>query len=50
MMPSTAAISSAANAVYGLHDGSGHRNSARFAFGELEYIGMRTAALRLRRE
>src|SRR5579864_5155206 len=48
--PSRPAISIAANARYGLHDGSGGRNSTRFAFGLAEYIGMRTAALRLRRE
>src|SRR5664279_2996555 len=48
--PSMPAISMAANAKYGLQLGSGGRNSARFALGEAEYIGMRTAADRLRRE
>src|SRR5438270_6547055 len=46
--PSSPAINIAANARYGLHDGSGERNSIRFAFGLGEYIGMRIAALRLR--
>jgi hypothetical protein len=41
-------MSMAANAMYGLHDGSGQRNSARLALGLSEYIGMRTAADRLR--
>ena len=36
-MPSRPAISIAANARYGLHDGSGQRNSRRFAFGLFEY-------------
>jgi hypothetical protein len=35
---------------YGLQLGSGHRNSSRFDFGDEEYIGMRTAALRFRLE
>ena len=48
LMPSIPAISIAANARYGLHDGSGQRNSARLALGLSEYIGMRTAAERLR--
>src|SRR5216684_6637747 len=48
--PSRPAISMAANARYGLADGSGGRNSTRFALGLAEYIGMRQAALRLRRE
>src|SRR5207245_10506924 len=43
-IPSSPAISIAENARYGLHDGSGERNSIRFAFGEGEYIGMRIAA------
>ena len=34
--------------MYGLQLGSGGRNSTRFAFGLAEYIGMRTAAERLR--
>src|SRR2546421_12416688 len=49
-MPSSPAISIAANARYGLHDGSGERNSRRFALGLGEYIGMRIAAERLRDE
>src|SRR5580704_2765104 len=49
-MPSKPAISIAENARYGLQLGSGGRNSTRFAFGEAEYIGMRHAAERLRRE
>src|SRR5207248_8147869 len=47
-MPSSPAMSMAANARYGLQLGSGERNSMRFAFGEGEYIGMRMAADRLR--
>src|ERR1043166_420773 len=47
-IPSSPAISIAANARYGLHDGSGERNSRRFAFGDGEYIGMRIDAPRLR--
>jgi hypothetical protein len=46
--PSSPAITQAANDRYGLQVGSGVRNSSRFAFSELEYIGMRTAAERLR--
>src|SRR5579864_2927792 len=49
-MPSSPAIISAENVRYGLHAGSGGRNSTRFAFGLFEYIGMRIAAERLRRE
>src|SRR5438270_11936672 len=49
-MPSSPAMSIAENARYGLHDGSGQRNSSRFAFGLFEYSGMRTAAERLRCE
>ena len=49
-IPSTPAISIAENARYGLADGSGQRNSIRFAFGESEYIGMRMQAERLRCE
>src|SRR5208282_6243816 len=49
-IPSNPAIIIAANARYGLHDGSGGRNSSRLAFGLGEYMGMRTAAERLRRE
>src|SRR3954470_14566241 len=47
-IPSSPAISIAANARYGLHDGSGERNSSRFAFGEGEYMGMRIEADRFR--
>src|SRR5579859_6579584 len=36
--------------MYGLQDASGGRNSSRFDFGFEEYIGMRTAAERFRRE
>ena len=46
--PSRPAISIAANARYGLHDGSGKRTSTRLALGEAEYIGMRHDAERLR--
>src|SRR5262250_3868128 len=49
-MPSSPAISIAENAMYPLHAGSGSRTSMRFAFGDGEYIGMRTAAERLREE
>src|SRR5579862_3608308 len=49
-IPSSPAISIAANARYGLQLGSGGRNSTRFAFGAIEYIGMRHAADRFRRE
>src|SRR5690349_16348781 len=48
--PSRPAINIAANAIYGLQLGSGGRNSTRFAFGDAEYIGMRHAADRFRRE
>src|SRR5215475_16160483 len=48
--PSKPAISIAAKARYGLELGSGGRNSTRFAFGDAEYIGIRHAAERLRRE
>src|SRR6478736_8877774 len=48
--PSRPAISIAANAKYGLQLGSGGRNSTRLAFGDAEYIGIRQAAERLRRE
>src|SRR5205807_7552965 len=47
-MPSSPAISMAEKARYGLQDGSGERNSMRFAFGLGEYMGMRIAAERLR--
>src|SRR5437899_12021130 len=47
-IPSRPAISIAEKARYGVHEGSGERNSIRFAFGEGEYIGMRIAAERLR--
>ena len=43
-------MTQAANARYGLHVGSGVRNSMRLAFSDFEYIGMRTAAERLRCE
>src|SRR5438128_4095536 len=46
--PSRPAISMAEKARYGLQDGSGERNSIRFAFGLGEYMGMRIAADRLR--
>src|SRR5215475_350251 len=49
-IPSRPAISIAAKARYGLQVGSGKRTSMRFAFGDGEYIGMRTAAERLRDE
>src|ERR1700730_11755398 len=49
-MPSSPAINMAENARYGLQLGSGGRNSTRFALGDAEYIGMRHAAERLRRE
>ena len=49
-MPSTAAISMAEKVRYGLLLGSGQRNSSLFALGEGEYMGMRMAALLLRRE
>ena len=49
-MPSRPAIIIAANARYGLHDGSGERNSMRLAFGDDENIGMRIDAERLRAE
>src|SRR5579863_847579 len=49
-IPSSPAISIAANAMYGLQLGSGGRNSTRFSFGDAEYMGMRHAAERFRRE
>src|SRR5215208_6540119 len=49
-MPSRPAISIAADAREPYEDGSGDRNSRRFAFGEGEYIGMRIDAERLRAE
>src|SRR5579885_2063519 len=49
-MPSKPAMSMAAKARYGLQEGSGGRNSTRLALGLAEYIGMRHAAERLRRE
>jgi hypothetical protein len=42
--PSSPAISIAANAKYGLQDGSGNLTSILFAFGEGEYIGILIAA------
>src|SRR5437016_6004528 len=50
LMPSRPACSMAEKARYGLHDGSGQRNSRRLAFGLFEYSGIRTAADRLRWE
>src|SRR5581483_4066220 len=49
-IPSSPAIIIAAKAMYGLQLGSGGRNSTRLAFAEAEYIGIRHAAERLRRE
>ncbi|MCY1248985.1 hypothetical protein D9M72_624820 [compost metagenome] len=46
-MPSMPAISWAANARYGLDEGSGARNSMRLAFGLEPVIGMRIPAERL---
>ena len=43
-------MSSAAKARYGLHEGSGARNSIRFALGLELYIGIRQIADRLRCE
>src|SRR3954470_8966854 len=48
--PFRPAISMAGNAMYGFAAGFGGRNSTRFALGLAEYIGMRHAAERLRRE
>src|SRR5437763_17142451 len=48
--PSRPAINIAEKARYGLHDGSGARNSSRLALGLLEYVGMRMHAERLRCE
>src|SRR5712692_11625640 len=48
--PSSPAIIIAANPMYGLQLGSGGRNSTRLALGEAEYIGIRHAAERFRRE
>src|SRR5215475_15847992 len=49
-IPSRPAINIAEKARYGLQLGSGGRNSTRFALGDAEYIGIRQAAERLRRE
>src|SRR5512142_1135811 len=49
-MPSSSAIIIAAQGKYGLQLGSGGRNSTRLALGDAEYIGIRHAAERLRRE
>src|SRR5687768_11259758 len=49
-MPSRPAIRHAAKLRYGLHDGSGIRNSRRRAAGLSEIIGMRIHAERLRAE
>ena len=43
-------MSMAEKARYGLHDGSGQRNSTRLALGLWEYSGIRHAAERLRCE
>src|SRR5437588_10213762 len=48
--PSSPAWSIAANARYGLHDGSGDRNSTRLAAGVWKYTGMRAHAERFRCE
>src|SRR5438067_4875277 len=50
MIPSMPAISIAENARYGFADGSGGRNSSRFAFSDREYNGIRTHAERFRCE
>ena len=50
LIPSMPAISIAANARYGLQDGSGTRNSTRLAFGFVPVIGIRQQAERLRCE
>jgi hypothetical protein len=47
-MPSIIASIRAENIRYGQQLGSGQRNSILFDFGLLEYIGIRTAAERLR--
>ena len=49
-MPSSPAINIAAKAKYGFDDGSGQRNSMRFAFGFEPVIGIRIHAERLRAE
>src|SRR5258708_38782492 len=49
-IPSIPAMSIAEKARYGLHEGSGGRNSNRFNFGFVEHIGIRMAAERLRPE
>src|SRR5271157_822542 len=49
-IPSRPAIRFEANERYGLQLVSGGRNSTRLALGLAEYIGMRHAAERLRRE
>src|ERR1700686_5268202 len=48
--PSSPAISIAENARYGFAVGSGKRTAIRLAFGDGEYIGIRTDAERLRDE
>src|SRR6202040_4174719 len=50
LIPSSPAMRQAENARYGLAAGSGERNSTRFVFGLVEYMGMRTHAERLRFE
>src|SRR3954469_23646763 len=49
-IPSRPAIIMAAKPRYGLHAGSGVRNSMRFCLGDVDSIGMRMAAERLRDE
>src|SRR5947207_11739214 len=50
LIPSRPAMSIAGNARYGLHDGSGDRNSMRFATGVWKYAGIRAHADRFRCE
>ena len=50
LMPSRPAIIIAANARYGLADGSGQRNSRRLALALVPVSGMRMQAERLRAE
>jgi hypothetical protein len=50
MTPSSPASSWALNDRYGLHVGSGERNSSRRAPGVVKYVGMRMHAERLRCE
>ena len=48
--PSSPAMRQAENERYGLHDGSGARNSRRLASGLSKYVGIRMQAERLRIE